>query len=191
MNIDKSNCIIQRLFAVSDSNEGSLYNNHDTDIDIQTDFIAAAITLAEPKRILEIGTHKGFFCHFVLSRWPNIVVDTCDIADFSERAIAILREVMPGATINYYHVDSNLLSKHYHEKPDLAWVDGYHSSAQVYDDLGLMAQLGVGTILVDDCGGHLTQNGLFRFCLANGKYRLDAMSADARKICLLRLTDGD
>lgn len=187
MKIDKTNPVIQKLFSVSDSGEGSLYHNSDPEIDAQTDFIAEVIEYLRPMRILEIGTHKGFFGHFILSNWNHIAIDTCDIAPWSADAVKILKEAFPVAEINFTLGDSGEVVKNYSKRAGLAWVDGYHDEKKTLSDLQVVEEKKIGNILVDDFYMRCTQNAVFRFCLEHQDYWLHSVSKDvSRKIACLR-----
>jgi hypothetical protein len=59
--------IINRLMSVSDTNEGSLFNNTAPCVKLQVEFIERILEKYRPKYIIETGTNKAFFCLFVFS----------------------------------------------------------------------------------------------------------------------------
>lgn len=176
---------IDKLKKINNSNEGSLFNNDFLQIEMQLKFIFNVFESVKPKRIIETGTHKGFFS-YIASQYEGVEsIDTFDISDFSIIAVYLINELNGDKRITFHHGDStDKLSKFFPEyNIDFAFVDGGHDYMTCLVDLINCAHLQVKNILVDDFSGEV-EKAANRFCGKCG-YEIISQSADDRKLTLL------
>jgi hypothetical protein len=170
--------LVERLFAVGESNEGSLYNNSEPDKTLQEDFLLALIRRLSPSVFLETGTHKGFFAHFLLTRYrPDITLHTFDVATWSADAIKILQEEFPLAKLHFYHGSSCDQMQ--------GIPDGAHTDTYCRADVAQCMRLKIPVIAMDDTGNGSQPLGVALDAVSCGEYLLGAYSRDSRRITVL------
>jgi len=142
--------VVEKLRNIFQNGEGYLLD-HDNNITEQTRFLIKLFEKITPKRILEIGTHKGTFCYFVHLYYPRITIDTFGNLLESKRAVDFLNKLF-GKYINYYYGNSRTTLSDFNPpySIDFAWVDGGHSYEVCIGDLRNCERLNIHHIAVDD-----------------------------------------
>jgi predicted O-methyltransferase YrrM len=124
-----------------------------------------------PKRILEIGTFKGFTVNFLNNLFPNSYIDTYDLPSNDplyenldnkiidprkKKSFAknddIVRLKFNNKKNTFHKINTCHLYKFTKKKYDLIWLDGSHSFPEVSWDIfyGLAVLNKSGFLLVDD-----------------------------------------
>ena len=141
--------ILLELKSISNSNEGSFFNNPDENgKKEQKLFVKKIIDMIKPKNVLEIGTDKGYFVYFLMLNCDTHVT-TCDLWEFSSLAIDVLKKYFE-KRINFFNEDSHTLLPKLNNVFDMVWVDGNHEYSACMGDLINCQKLNIANILVDD-----------------------------------------
>ena len=108
-----------------------------------------AISLIDPKKILEIGFNRGASSlAFLFTDIDEII--SCD-SDGCNQNVIILKSIFKNR-FNYAHCPSRDLLRNtaYYDYFDFAFIDGDHSYEYVHDDILICKNLRIGYLLFDD-----------------------------------------
>jgi hypothetical protein len=134
-----------------EGNEGALFNNDSNGIAMQTAFIEKIIRAVQPKRVVEIGTNKGYFDYYLLTLDSSILIDTFDIAPVFEKAVEIINGIFGNRVT--FHCGNSIETFAIFNPPyriDLAYVDWGHDFPVAKQDMLNCERLGIPHILIDD-----------------------------------------
>jgi hypothetical protein len=146
INIDQS--IVKELQKVPIPEYGIFDNFSDNEIHNQMQFLADTLLMANPKRILEIGTNHCYFPYFANCICPGVLINTVDINEKATIGVNFLKN--KGYNITFHNKPSSEFFKDFSEQVDYAWVDGSHVYADCLQDLRSCGRLGIKVICVDD-----------------------------------------
>jgi len=137
-----------------DRTEGNLFERNDGDGRIaQLQIMYETITRLKPKRILEVGTNKGFFGYLLtLLLGDDFELITCDIDEKSQRAVDKLKTVNPRICLVLGDSRETLAKIHF--PFDLMWLDGGHQFEFALSDIKNGIRMKIPTILIDDTSSH-------------------------------------
>ena len=137
-----------------DRTEGNLFERNDGDGRIaQLQIIYETITRLKPKRILEVGTNKGYFGYLLTLLLGNdFELITCDIDEKSQRAVEKLQTVNP--RISFVLGDTRETLPKIFMPFDLMWLDGGHQFDVSLSDIKNGMRMKIPTILIDDTSSH-------------------------------------
>lgn len=168
--------------------EGSLLQNSQQGIVLQTRFLLAVLRQAAPRHVLETGTHKGHFCYLVRLALPGVEVDTFGLDPGSQRSVDLLNARL--GLYARFHPGDSLLTLPDFDPPyliDLAWIDGGHDLATCLSDLRQCERLRIGHVCVDDWRSEpAVRRAVAAFLEEHPHYEVAAISPDPRGICYLR-----
>jgi hypothetical protein len=88
MDFDKiiDSSLHDKLSSVGVSGEGSLFLNNPINRNIQLEYLNGELLKYNPSSVLEIGTHKAYFCYYYCYVLPQVKIITIDLAPWSKTA---------------------------------------------------------------------------------------------------------
>jgi len=158
--------------------EGGLFHGGPSQ-NVQQAFLASCITFVRPRKVIEIGTHRGNFSFFVKKLLPTVPLTTFGNNPESEKCIEKINEYL-NTNIEFVLGDSKKTFAEYNETADLIWVDGGHSYDDALSDLVNCALKNIPFILIDDVSMGDVQLALLEFLKRYPSYKITAASPDVR-----------
>jgi hypothetical protein len=146
INIDPS--IINELKKVPISEYGIFDHYNFNEIQNQMQFLADMLLMANPERVLEIGTNHCYFPYFANCICPQILIDTVDINLNASIGVNFLKN--RGFNITFHNKTSSKFFEDFSGRVGFAWVDGSHEYNDCLQDLLSCAKLEIPVICVDD-----------------------------------------
>lgn len=179
---------LNRLFSAWNQCEGSTFGWDDMEgCSRQLAFHQECFASVSPRRILEVGAHKGAYAYFCKIEIPDVTMVTFGIEPESRGCIDMINDYFGSNFVTFIHGNSEVTLTGYRseEKFDLAWIDGGHDFDTALSDLRNAARLNVGTILVDDMAMGSVNAAVAQFTAESG-YHIVSRSTDARIIARLQ-----
>ncbi len=188
----RSTDLYRRLCATFTSPEGNLLELTEEDtVEAQVEFLRWALACAKPTRLIEIGTHKGFFGYLLSLILDSAELHTFDVDPASGTASEILNQNQTHIKCVFHEGDSRLTFPHCQYRAQFAWVDGGHFTDMVLSDLLQCYRLRVPWVAIDDTVYATVREAVDYVCIHTPYEAVSNpfIGNDRRKAMLLRLTE--
>lgn len=183
---------LNKLYTIFLDDEGALFNwTTCGSLVKQLNFHKKYVNEIQPKNVLEIGTHKGYYSYFMKKLVPDIKIWTFGINEESQLCVDEIHKYFGEEFITFFPGDSVETLTNFQNadqiKFDLAWVDGGHDYGCAFSDLENCARLEIDNILIDDCDGHQVSAAVKDFIDDNiSKYIITDVNPHERSITYIR-----
>lgn len=132
--------------------EGNLleYNDPAT-AESQVQFLRYALAKANPRRVLETGTNKGYFSYVLSHLVSQVEIFTFDMNPQSQDCVHLINQHQSNVRVHFTFGDTRVTLPSFHQPGiGFAWIDGGHDEDTAYNDLFHAVRLGIPYIAMDD-----------------------------------------